>query len=78
MLKQILEKVLTPLPLSAQSVASAIFISVVPIFFVYAINTAISGVGGHGAKDMLIKYGMSLAIGGLLGEVFFHTLPQLK
>ena len=26
----------------------------------------------------MIKYGISFAIGGLSGEVFFHTLPHLK
>lgn len=26
----------------------------------------------------MVKYGISFAIGGLLGDVFFHTLPHLK
>ena len=29
------------------------------------------------AKDSVILYGISFAIGGLLGDVFFHTLPHM-
>jgi len=72
-----LDKVLKPLPSWAQSIVSTIFISVVPIFFIYSINATFTS-SGQGSKDTVIKYGISFAIGGLLGDVFFHTLPHLK
>ena len=66
---------LKPLSKLAQAVASTVFISVVPIFFIYALNTAF--LSNKETKDTIVLYGISFAIGGLLGDVFFHTLPEM-
>lgn len=72
---QILDKVLKPLPSWVQSTLSTVFISVVPILFIYSLNLTLTGAG---TKDIIIKYGISFAIGGLLGDVFYHTMPDLR
>lgn len=45
----VLDSVLKPLPKHMQSIASTIFISVIPIFFIYGINLAFAG--NQDAKD---------------------------
>ena len=45
MIVAVLDKMLKPLPSWAQAVASTISISVVPIFFIYAINATFTGSG---------------------------------
>ena len=47
----------------------------VPIFFIYALN--ILFLSRPSLRDKVIYYLISFAIGGLLGDVFFHTLPHL-
>ncbi len=60
----------------AQALISTLFISVVPIFFIYGLN--IMFLSSPRLKDSVICYLISFAIGGLLGDVFFHTLPHLS
>jgi ABC-type nickel/cobalt efflux system permease component RcnA len=55
---------------------STLFISIVPIFFIYGLN--IMFLATPWIKDSLIYYLISFAIGGLLGDVFFHTLPHMN
>lgn len=69
-------KIITPLPKLAQAWISTLFISIVPIFFIYALN--IMFLASPRLKDSVIYYLISFAIGGLLGDVFFHTLPHLS
>jgi len=37
-----------------------------------------SGLISNSSKDIGMKYAISFAIGGLLGDVFFHTLPHMN
>jgi len=37
-----------------------------------------SGLISNQSKDIGMKYAISFAIGGLLGDVFFHTLPHMN
>ena len=60
----------------AQALVSTFFISVVPIFFIYFLNVLF--LSSPALKDSVICYLISFAIGGLLGDVFFHTLPHLS
>lgn len=55
---------------------STLFISIVPIFFIYALNVMF--LSRPSLRDSVICYLISFAIGGLLGDVFFHTLPHLS
>jgi zinc transporter ZupT len=48
----------------------------VPIFFIYALNIVF--LASTKAKKHIIYYLISFAIGGLLGDVFFHTIPHLS
>lgn len=47
-----------------------------PIFFIYAMNLIF--LSSPALRDKVICYLISFAIGGLLGDVFFHTLPHLS
>jgi hypothetical protein len=44
--------------------------------FIYVINMAF--LNNESAKERMVQYGISFAIGGLLGDVFFHTLPEMN
>jgi len=57
-------------------VVSTLFISICPIFFIYALNLIF--LSSPFLKESVICYLISFAIGGLLGDVFFHTLPHLS
>jgi solute carrier family 39 (zinc transporter), member 7 len=70
-----LNDVIKPLPDTAQALASTLFISIVPIFFIYLLNLVF--LSKPSLRDTLIYYLISFAVGGLLGDVFFHTLPHL-
>eukprot|EP00352_Strombidinopsis_acuminata_P006748 CAMPEP_0176362428 /NCGR_PEP_ID=MMETSP0126-20121128/18423_1 /TAXON_ID=141414 ORGANISM="Strombidinopsis acuminatum, Strain SPMC142" /NCGR_SAMPLE_ID=MMETSP0126 /ASSEMBLY_ACC=CAM_ASM_000229 /LENGTH=154 /DNA_ID=CAMNT_0017718345 /DNA_START=218 /DNA_END=682 /DNA_ORIENTATION=- len=65
-----------PLPFLAQSLLSTAFISVVPIFFIYALNMLFMRSEETRAQFTYVLFGF--ATGGLLGDVFFHTLPHLS
>jgi hypothetical protein len=54
MLIQVMDKILRPLPSWAQSIVSTVFISVVPIFFIYALNVTIMASGGEETKNTMI------------------------
>lgn len=71
----LLNDVIKPLPDTAQALASTLFISIVPIFFIYLLNLVF--LSKPSLRDTLIYYLISFAVGGLLGDVFFHTLPHL-
>ena len=73
---EIFNDLIKPLPDTAQALASTLFISIVPIFFIYSLNLIFFS--RPSLKDSLIYYLISFAIGGLLGDVFFHTLPHLS
>ena len=63
-----------PLPFLAQSLISTTFISVVPIFFIYLMNMSVTAQN----RDSFTHVLLSFALGGLLGDVFFHTLPHMS
>ncbi len=65
-----------PLPFLAQSLISTTFISVVPIFLIYAMNVFMLGDGKK--RESFTYVLLSFALGGLLGDVFFHTIPHLS
>lgn len=64
-----------PLPDWSQALFSTLFISIVPIFIIYLLNVLF--LSRPSLRDSVIYYLISFAIGGLLGDVFFHTLPHL-
>jgi TctA family transporter len=68
-----LDAILKPLPYLAQSLLSTLFISVVPIFLIYLMNSFMP----EKSRDKFVHILLSFALGGLLGDVFFHTLPHL-
>lgn len=59
-----------------QACVSTLIIQIVPIFFIYAINFVF--LGSKSLRDKVIYLMISFAIGGLLGDVFFHTLPHMS
>jgi zinc transporter ZupT len=65
-----------PLPFLVQSLISTAFISIVPIFLIYFMNK-IFMTGGASSQNVT-NILLSFAAGGLLGDVFFHTLPHLN
>jgi hypothetical protein len=69
------DKVLKPLPQLGQALASTLFISIVPIFFIYGANNML--MSNKAQMENVTLYLISFAIGGLLGDVFFHTLPHM-
>lgn len=72
---QAFDRVLKPLPKMMQALSATLFITVVPVFFVYAINRMVFT---HKQQlESVTQYLISFAIGGLLGDVFFHTLPHI-
>lgn len=73
---ELFNRLIQPLPDWAQALSSTLFISVVPIFVIYALNAAF--LSRPAFRDKVIYYLISFAIGGLLGDVFFHTLPHLS
>jgi len=74
-LMNVLNNAIKPLPDTVQALASTLFISIVPIFFIYLLNLIF--LSNPSLRDTLIYYLISFAVGGLLGDVFFHTLPHL-
>ena len=72
----IMNQLLKPLPRLAQSLSSTLFLQLVPIFFIYAMN--VTFLGSERVRNTVVYYMISFAIGGLLGDVFFHTLPHLS
>jgi solute carrier family 39 (zinc transporter), member 7 len=69
-----MDSFMRPLPFLAQSLISTVFISVVPIFFIYLLNLSVSAAN----RDSFTHILLSFALGGLLGDVFFHTLPHMN
>lgn len=59
-----------------QACVSTLIIQIVPIFFIYAVNLVF--LGSKSLRDKVIYLMISFAIGGLLGDVFFHTLPHMS
>jgi solute carrier family 39 (zinc transporter), member 7 len=64
------------LPDTAQALLSTLFVSIVPIFVIYLLNLLF--LAKPSLRDTMIYYLISFAVGGLLGDVFFHTLPHLS
>lgn len=52
------------------------FISVVPIFLIWLLNCVF--LRSKRLREVFIYYLLSFAVGGLLGDVFFHTLPHMN
>lgn len=71
----VMDEVLRPLPNVLQAVLSTLFISVVPIFLIYGMNKAF--MSNKELRERVTQYMIAFAVGGLLGDVFFHTLPHL-
>ena len=63
------------MPDTAQALVSTLFVSIVPIFVIYLLNLLF--LAKPSLRDTMIYYLISFAVGGLLGDVFFHTLPHL-
>ena len=74
-LMNVLNDAIKPLPDTVQALASTLFISIVPIFVIYLLNLVF--LLKPSLRDTFIYYLISFAVGGLLGDVFFHTLPHL-
>lgn len=72
----LVNEIIKPLPDTLQALFSTLFISVVPIFFIYLLNVLF--LSKPSLRDTVIYYLISFAVGGLLGDVFFHTLPHLS
>ena len=72
---KIFDEIIKPLPKSMQALGSTLFISVVPIFVIYVFNRLFISTKDN--KNKVTLYLISFAIGGLLGDVFFHTLPHI-
>jgi solute carrier family 39 (zinc transporter), member 7 len=70
------DQLMKPLPQTAQAICSTIIISVVPIFLIYAMNSCFMRTKEQ--REVMTQYLISFAIGGLLGDVFFHTLPHMS
>jgi zinc transporter ZupT len=71
-----LDQYMRPLPFLAQSLLSTCFISIVPIFLIYFMNRIF--MSGGASSQNVTNVLLSFAAGGLLGDVFFHTLPHLS
>ena len=72
----VVDDLMRPLPFLAQSLLSTAFISIVPIFFIYLLNKCC--MRNEKTRESFTYIMLSFAIGGLLGDVFFHTLPHLS
>lgn len=72
----LLNDLIKPLSANTQALLSTLFISVVPIFFIYALNLIFMATPW--IKESVLYYLISFAIGGLLGDVFYHTLPHMN
>jgi zinc transporter 7 len=60
----------------AQSLISTLFISIIPIFLIYFMSVIFMSNGTM--NETFTQILLSFACGGLLGDVFFHTLPHLS
>ena len=72
---ELVDAFMRPLPFIAQSLLSTTFISVVPIFLIFALNSLF--LSDPKTRDTFTYVLLSFALGGLLGDVFFHTMPHL-
>jgi hypothetical protein len=72
----VIDSVLKPLPQLGQALASTLFISIVPIFLIYGANSLLLS-KNKDQMEHVTQYLISFAVGGLLGDVFFHTLPHM-
>ena len=70
---QFLEVGLQTCPPILQGILSTVFITIVPILFIYLINALMSAK----SRESFVYVMMSFGLGGLLGDVFFHTLPHI-
>jgi hypothetical protein len=73
---ELFDQFMKPLPKMVQALSSTLFISVVPIFLIFAMNKIF--MRSKEQRDKMTQYLISFAIGGLLGDVFFHTLPHMN
>lgn len=64
-----------PLPQFVQSFISTLIVQVIPIFLIYGMNVFL--VRGDAERKTFTNLMLAFAMGGLLGDVFFHTLPHL-
>lgn len=71
----VFDQFLKPLPQMVQALASTTFISVAPIGMIFSLNYVF--LGSKQTRDRMTWYMISFAIGGLLGDVFFHQLPHI-
>jgi len=58
-----------------QAILSTLFISIVPVVLIYLMNKIFIS---EKTRETVTLYMMSFAVGGLLGDVFFHTLPHIS
>ena len=70
------DSIMKPLPRLLQALSSTLFISIVPIFLIYAMNITIFNKKEY--RDKFTNYMIAFAVGGLLGDVFFHTIPHMN
>lgn len=76
MLFDVVDNFMRPLPFLTQSLLSTAFISIVPIFMIYGLYKCF--LNDEKSRDSFTYILLSFAMGGLLGDVFFHTLPHLS
>ena len=72
----VLDVYMRPLPFLAQSLLSTLFISVVPIVLIFLMNAIF--LQNPKTRESAQYLMISFAMGGLLGDVFFHTIPHLS
>jgi zinc transporter 7 len=70
-----IDGLMRPLPFVVQSLLSTLFVQIVPIFLIYAMNVYL--VRSEDSRKYFTNILLAFAMGGLLGDVFFHTLPHL-
>jgi hypothetical protein len=74
---EFLDTYMKPLPFIVQACLSTVFISVVPILLIWFISKLLLTAGDK-VNEGFTNIMLSFALGGLLGDVFFHTLPHLN
>lgn len=68
-----LEVTVKELPPIGQGIFSTLFITIVPIMLIYLLNVMMSDKNRQAFVNVMLSFGL----GGLLGDVFFHTLPHV-
>jgi len=71
-----IDKFLSVLPRGQQAIYATLAIQVVPIFLIFGLSKILFA--SKRLSNFLLPVFIAFAMGGLLGDVFFHTLPHLQ